>query len=97
MRNVLVLAVVRVMGIEPTPQAWEARVLPLNYTRPAVRGGISLTIRRMQPKNPALPCSRLQDIGNLDERDSARKELAVPGRALLAFTRQCGYSLVVKL
>lgn len=21
------------MGIEPTPQAWEARVLPLNYTR----------------------------------------------------------------
>jgi hypothetical protein len=23
----------RVMGIEPTPQAWEARVLPLNYTR----------------------------------------------------------------
>ena len=24
---------IRVMGIEPTPQAWEARVLPLNYTR----------------------------------------------------------------
>ncbi len=24
----------RVMGIEPTLQAWEARVLPLNYTRP---------------------------------------------------------------
>lgn len=23
----------RVMGIEPTPLAWEARVLPLNYTR----------------------------------------------------------------
>jgi hypothetical protein len=23
----------RVMGIEPTPQAWEAGVLPLNYTR----------------------------------------------------------------
>jgi hypothetical protein len=23
----------RVMGIEPTYQAWEARVLPLNYTR----------------------------------------------------------------
>ena len=23
----------RVMGIEPTSQAWEARVLPLNYTR----------------------------------------------------------------
>ena len=23
----------RVMGIEPTPAAWEAAVLPLNYTR----------------------------------------------------------------
>jgi hypothetical protein len=27
----------RVMGIEPTYQAWEARVLPLNYTREAKR------------------------------------------------------------
>jgi hypothetical protein len=26
-------AVVRVAGIEPAPQAWEAHVLPLNYTR----------------------------------------------------------------
>lgn len=25
------------MGIEPTYQAWEARVLPLNYTREAKR------------------------------------------------------------
>src|SRR3954470_4270559 len=24
----------RVMGIEPTPSAWKAEVLPLNYTRP---------------------------------------------------------------
>lgn len=23
----------RAMGIEPTPEAWEASVLPLNYTR----------------------------------------------------------------
>ena len=23
------------MGIEPTPSAWKAEVLPLNYTRPA--------------------------------------------------------------
>ena len=29
----------RVMGIEPTYQAWEARVLPLNYTRMAQSGG----------------------------------------------------------
>ncbi len=28
-----ILNVERVMGIEPTYQAWEARVLPLNYTR----------------------------------------------------------------
>ena len=28
----------RVMGIEPTYAAWEAAVLPLNYTRIATRG-----------------------------------------------------------
>ena len=26
----------RVMGIEPTPSAWKAEVLPLNYTRSAL-------------------------------------------------------------
>ena len=26
----------RVMGIEPTSSAWEAEVLPLNYTRDAI-------------------------------------------------------------
>jgi hypothetical protein len=26
-------AVERAMGIEPTPEAWEAAVLPLNYAR----------------------------------------------------------------
>ena len=31
--NLLIFNVERVMGIEPTYQAWEARVLPLNYTR----------------------------------------------------------------
>ena len=31
--NPLKINVERVMGIEPTYQAWEARVLPLNYTR----------------------------------------------------------------
>ena len=29
----------RVMGIEPTSSAWEAEVLPLNYTRRAGRAG----------------------------------------------------------
>jgi hypothetical protein len=28
----------RVMGIEPTLEAWEAPVLPLNYTRDVRRG-----------------------------------------------------------
>ena len=28
----------RVMGIEPTPSAWKAEVLPLNYTRISVEG-----------------------------------------------------------
>ena len=27
----------RVMGIEPTSQAWEARILPLNHTRSKAR------------------------------------------------------------
>ena len=31
--NTLVLLLERVMGIEPTQSAWEADVLPLNYTR----------------------------------------------------------------
>ncbi len=31
----------RVMGIEPTPSAWKAEVLPLNYTRVAPSGLIS--------------------------------------------------------
>ena len=35
----------RVMGIEPTLSAWEAEVLPLNYTRLNVIGVIIL------PKN----------------------------------------------
>jgi hypothetical protein len=26
----------RVMGIEPTPSAWKAEVLPLNYTRSSI-------------------------------------------------------------
>ena len=30
----------RVMGIEPTLEAWEAAVLPLNYTRPSVNAGV---------------------------------------------------------
>ena len=43
---VIQAGLVRVTGIEPVPQAWEAHVLPLNYTRisklPQFRAG-SLT------------------------------------------------------
>ena len=35
-------SLVRVKGIEPSPQAWEARILPLNYTRPEHEGGFSV-------------------------------------------------------
>jgi hypothetical protein len=31
----------RVMGIEPTSSAWEAEVLPLNYTRDGVIVGFN--------------------------------------------------------
>ena len=33
-------ALERVMGIEPTPSAWKAEVLPLNYTRIITNGGV---------------------------------------------------------
>lgn len=37
------------MGIEPTPRAWEAPILPLNYTR--ILMGILVTrLRRFQQK-----------------------------------------------
>jgi hypothetical protein len=35
----------RVMGIEPTLPAWEAGVLPLNYTRKLVNLSISLAYK----------------------------------------------------
>lgn len=33
MRQLLFLHMERMKGIEPSYQAWEARILPLNYTR----------------------------------------------------------------
>jgi hypothetical protein len=40
---------VRVTGIEPVSHAWEAHVLPLNYTRRALfRGNCCLIIRRIK-------------------------------------------------
>ena len=45
----------RVKGIEPSYEAWEAAVLPLNYTRnetdftPAVDGRLNLLSKRSKP------------------------------------------------
>jgi hypothetical protein len=48
----------RVMGIEPTSSAWEAEVLPLNYTRAfrVVRHGNHSTPEYCRIGSP-LPCS----------------------------------------
>lgn len=43
------------MGIEPTPSAWKAEVLPLNYTRMGqlkLSGGRDDTIRTCDPLVP---------------------------------------------
>ena len=37
--KLFIRAMERVMGIEPTPSAWKAEVLPLNYTRRGGGGG----------------------------------------------------------
>lgn len=42
----------RVMGIEPTLSAWEAEVLPLNYTRPCPRGEDAPTPRTGTVRHP---------------------------------------------
>ncbi len=55
------LRVERVMGIEPTSEAWEAPVLPLNYTRGEPPGnstvqrerGASIVATAAQVKAPA--------------------------------------------
>ena len=35
----------RAMGIEPTSEAWEASILPLNYARAASKRNDSITLR----------------------------------------------------
>ncbi|SPF19969.1 hypothetical protein PSCFBP3800_04514 [Pseudomonas syringae group genomosp. 3] len=46
----------RVEGIEPSSEAWEATVLPLNYTR----FGINQCVPRVMPsKNPQLKLGKL--------------------------------------
>jgi hypothetical protein len=44
----------RVMGIEPTLAAWEAAVLPLNYTR--TEGGSAKEVRIFRGRPWYIPC-----------------------------------------
>jgi hypothetical protein len=57
------LEVERVMGIEPTLAAWEAAVLPLNYTRDATK--IPITGVRKFSKMPRLLATTYHDTGSL--------------------------------
>ncbi len=68
--NPLIFNVERVMGIEPTYQAWEARVLPLNYTRVEMgydRWGVRIVkvgrsvARVIAPWDPRGHCPGLQN------------------------------------
>ena len=45
----------RVMGIEPTPSAWKAEVLPLNYTRRGGGGGRIRTYEGISQQIYSLP------------------------------------------
>jgi hypothetical protein len=47
----------RVMGIEPTPSAWKAEVLPLNYTRMFSPSRLAPFLPANHPENP-LPSVR---------------------------------------
>ena len=87
---------VRVMGIEPTPQAWEAHVLPLNYTRSLAAGGY---LERVFSATQILVSNGLRDHAwNAGKPiEFWQKELAASSDGLLASPRLRGYSLVVKL
>ena len=50
-----VCAMERVMGIEPTPSAWKAEVLPLNYTRRGGGGGRIRTYEGISQQIYSLP------------------------------------------
>ena len=45
------------MGIEPTLEAWEAPVLPLNYTREIVFVGLTISILASHKKGGHLAAS----------------------------------------
>ena len=65
----------RVMGIEPTSQAWEARILPMNYTRIS-EGIIARGRRKINPflslkkalRNPHFSSAVLLIYGGLHKK-----------------------------
>ena len=73
------------MGIEPTPQAWEARVLPLNYTRLRAEL-VTCPGRGMQSKYHLSATFQWPRTVN-EAEESSKKELAGPSSALLAYPR----------
>ena len=58
------MALERVMGIEPTFLAWEANVLPLNYTRGGLIVRAAQTQRQMRGREPLITGS-LQHVACL--------------------------------
>lgn len=76
------------MGIEPTPEAWEASVLPLNYTRAAaILAAPSLAVKpiailispmNIQLNGQTLPTQRSRSLAELiGELQLQGKRLAV--------------------
>ena len=76
-----VLQRVRVMRIELTPQAWEAHVLPLNYTRVAVEAQPNTGIGRLAMPNFVVQGATR--FGTLENLKKTKKNLA--GRVVLLF------------
>ena len=56
----------RVKGIEPSPQAWEARILPLNHTRTTVE---SIALRPLPCKQEFAPTRELNSAGSVVTRE----------------------------
>ena len=63
------------MGIEPTPSAWKAEVLPLNYTRPA---GSKRKIRPCKARLPTIASNRANTGFELVEGEGFEPSKAEP-------------------
>ena len=68
------------MGIEPTPSAWEAEVLPLNYTRCMMSYYARLNLPRLHGENPSAKAGSWQDLRVPNGQEIRTGEI----------TRECG-------